>query len=167
MFLETVSAAQRHAASSPNRKGAKHGTNNTQQAAARDEAKAAAVAAVGMMADEALEDLLSPQPSPEGDVQPPAIEPTCEPSKGEMDSYKRMAIVSHYQRLGCPPKSEWGKHGGTLRQLADHYIQIFAICHPKYGHFFAVTPYIPSTPEQRTHIMSTSSTLAASGGHTE
>ena len=24
-----------------------------------------------------------------------------------------------YQQLGCPPESEWGKHGGTLRQLAD------------------------------------------------
>jgi len=48
-------------------------------------------------------------------------EPACEPSNGELSSYKRMAIVSHYQQLGCPPESEWGKHGGTLRQIADAF----------------------------------------------
>ena len=31
-----------------------------------------------------------------------------------------MAIVNKYQMLNCPPESEWSKHGGTLRQIADH-----------------------------------------------
>ena len=46
----------------------KQGTNNTQQAAARDERQAAAIAAVGMMADEVLEALRSPQPAPTEEV---------------------------------------------------------------------------------------------------
>ena len=100
---------------------AKPGTHNRKQAAARDAARTAAIATVGTMADEALEALLSPPPAPAEQVVSPAIEPACEPSKGELDAYKRMAIVSAYQRLNCPPECEWGKHGGTLRQLADAF----------------------------------------------
>ena len=48
-------------------------------------------------------------------------EPAYEPSKGEVDKYKRMGYVAIYHMLGCPPKSMWGKHGGTLRQIADHF----------------------------------------------
>ena len=29
--------------------------------------------------------------------------------------------VYWYQQLNCPPESEWGKHGGTLRQIADAF----------------------------------------------
>ena len=73
---------------------------------------------------EAAADLLgSPQPAP-AEQPPPAAqpepEPAYEPSNGEIDSYKRMGIVSVYHMLKCPPESEWGKHGGTLRQIADH-----------------------------------------------
>jgi hypothetical protein len=39
-------------------------TNNSSQAAARDETRAAAIETFGQMADEALKDLLSPQPVP-------------------------------------------------------------------------------------------------------
>ena len=44
-----------------------------------------------------------------------ATQPTYEPSKGGMDARERKAIILKYERLGCPPESEWGKHGGTLR----------------------------------------------------
>ena len=30
------------------------------------------------------------------------------------------SAASKYELLECPPESEWGKHGGTLRQIADH-----------------------------------------------
>lgn len=102
----------------------KGGTKNKHQVAARDEARATAIAAVGTMADEALEALLSPPPAPAEEVVSEATcgpEPACEPSKGELDAYKRMAVVSAYQRLNCPPESEWAKHGGTLRQIADAF----------------------------------------------
>ena len=96
----------------------KNGTNNTQQAAARDEARAAAIAAIGQMADEALEEVLSaPSPQPMEETTP--VAPTYEPSKKTMDARRREAIVFKYELLGCPPESEWGKHGGTLRQIAD------------------------------------------------
>ena len=114
---------------------AKQGTKNKHQVAARDERQAAAIAAVGIMADEALEGLLSsPQATEEEVLVSPLIEPACEPAKGELDAYKRMAIVSAYQRLKCPPESEC-KHGNYP------YIKPYVFCHvsPKYGHFFAVT----------------------------
>ena len=31
----------------------------------------------------------------------------------------RRLIGLLYEELGCPPESEWSKHGGTLRQIAD------------------------------------------------
>ena len=36
-----------------------------------------------------------------------------------MDAHRRVAIVYKYELLGCPPQSEWGKQGGTMRQIAD------------------------------------------------
>ena len=79
---------------------------------------AAAIAAVGQMADEALEEVLSaPPPQPMEETTP--VAPTYKPSKGTMDARRREAIVFKYELLGCPPESEWGKHGGTLRQIAD------------------------------------------------
>ena len=45
--------------------------------------------------------------------------PAYQPSNGEMAAYRRMEIVAKYQRLNCPPESEWSKHGGVLRQIAD------------------------------------------------
>jgi len=97
----------------------KAGTKEANQAAARDERRAVAIAAVGTMADEALETLLSPPPAPATEVESPATTPTYEPSKGEMESREREAIVLKYERLGCPPESDWGKHNGTLHQIAD------------------------------------------------
>ena len=36
-----------------------------------------------------------------------------------MSACQREAIVLKYELLGGPPESEWGRHGGTLRQIAD------------------------------------------------
>jgi len=33
-----------------------------------------------------------------------------------MDARERKAIILKYERLGCPPESEWGKHEGTLHR---------------------------------------------------
>ena len=91
------------------------------QAAARDKRAADAAEAELQAAAEALAALDEPAPAPAEEQPSTEPEPACEPSNGELASYKRMAIVSHYQQLGCPPESEWGKHGGTLRQLADAF----------------------------------------------
>jgi hypothetical protein len=100
----------------PKKKG---GTNNANQAAARDKRAADAAEAELLAAAEALQALEAPAPPPAA-VQPPMeIKPAYEPSGGEMAAYRRMEIVSKYQRLGCPPESEWSKHGGVLRQIAD------------------------------------------------
>ena len=103
------------------KRDAKIGTHNTAQAAARDRRAADAKAAKLRAAAEALAALEAPPPAPAEEVVSPEPEPACEPSKGELDAYKRMAIMSAYQRLNCPPECEWGKHGGTLRQLADAF----------------------------------------------
>ena len=80
--------------------------------------RADAAAAALLAAEEALEAFNSP---PEAVEQPsPGPEPAYVPSKGELQQYKRMAIVCKYQMLECPPESEWVKHGGTLRQIADY-----------------------------------------------
>ena len=98
----------------------KGGTNNVNQAAARDKRAADAAEAELSAAAEALQALEAPVPPPAA-VQPPTEPvPAHEPSNGEMAAYRRMEIVSKYQRLGCPPESVWSKHGGTLRQIADH-----------------------------------------------
>ena len=103
----------------PGRKGAKAGTNNTAQAAARGKRAADAAEAELRVAAEALAALEAPQPPP-ADVHPPLDPvPAYKPSKGEFDSHKRMSIIFKYMELKCPPESEWGKHGGTLRQIAD------------------------------------------------
>ena len=102
----------------------KPGTNNADQAAARDEAAEererladnAALEAERLTAAAALLERLAAADAMDA---PMVIEPAYEPSKGEIDSYKRMAVVAKYQWLGCPPESEWSKHGGTLRQIAD------------------------------------------------
>jgi len=100
---------------------AKPGTNNAKQAAARDKRAADASTAELQATAEALAALDDPAPVPTEEQPSPEPEAACEPSNGELASYKRMAIVSHYQQLGCPPESEWGKHGGTLRQLANAF----------------------------------------------
>ena len=124
----------------------KRGSNNSAHAAARNEARAAAVV---QAADATLKELTSPAPAPVQEPAPPVTEPTYVPSKGEMDSHRRIAIVWKYEDLGCPPESEWGKHGGTMRQIADFllmpdpcdYRPIRLSCdyRPKYGHLFAQT----------------------------
>jgi len=96
-------------------------TNNAKQAAARDKRAADASTAELQATAEALAALDDPAPVPTEEQPSPEPEAACEPSNGELASYKRMAIVSHYQQLGCPPESEWGKHGGTLRQLANAF----------------------------------------------
>ena len=48
----------------------------------------------------------------------PVLEPAYEPSEGTMSACQREAIVLKYELLGGPPESEWGRHGGTLRQIA-------------------------------------------------
>ena len=55
-FRELMPKLKRGSGGGLCRRPAKAGTKNQHQAAARDEARAAAVAAVGTMADEALED---------------------------------------------------------------------------------------------------------------
>ena len=47
------------------------------------------------------------------------LEPAYEPSEGTMSACQREAIVLKYELLGGPLESEWGRHGGTLRQIAD------------------------------------------------
>jgi hypothetical protein len=116
---------------------AKPGTRNKHQAAARDKRAADASEAELLAAAEALQALEAPAPPP-AVVQPPTEPvPVYEPSNGEMAAYKRMAIVSAYQRLNCPPECEWGKHGGTLRQVEPSLLYK----HTKYGHFGAQTLY--------------------------
>lgn len=106
-------------------KGQKLLAKNKDHAAARDAAAlkraADATEAELLAAAEALAALESP-PQPPAEAQPPAEQPEPEyvPSNGEMQAYKRMAIVCKYQMLGCPPESEWSQHGGVLRQIADH-----------------------------------------------
>ena len=124
LFLELMPKLKRGSGRHARGRKPKGGTKNKHQVAARDEARTTAIAAVGTMADEALEALLSPPPAPAEEVVSEATcgpEPACEPSKGVLDAYKRMAVVSAYQRLNCPPESEWAKHGGTLRQIADAF----------------------------------------------
>ena len=99
-----------------NRKSRKRGTNNPEQAAARDER---ADAARRQAAAEALAALEHRPPAPIEALPSPVLEPVYEPSKGTMCARQRQAIVLKYERLGCPPESEWGRHGGTLRQIAD------------------------------------------------
>ena len=117
--------------------GKKPGTNNASQAAARDKRAADAAAAEQQDAAEALAMLDEPAPAPPEEQPSMEPEPACEPSKGEMDSYKRVAILSAYHRLNCPPESEWSKHGGTLRQF--YYVRRQYII--KYGHFRGQTLY--------------------------
>jgi hypothetical protein len=96
------------------RKDKKRGTKNTNQATARDiraaEAEIQALAAAEAATESPIPEVASPVP----------YEPTYVPSRGQLQSHKRVAIVYKYEQLGCPPESEWGKHGGTLRQIADH-----------------------------------------------
>ena len=108
------------------RRKPKEGTKNANQAAARDvaaeererHADNAALEAERLASAAVLLEHLA---ATDAMNTPTVIEPACEPSNGELASYKRMAIVYHYQQLGCPPESEWGNHGGTLRQLADAF----------------------------------------------
>ena len=37
-----------------------------------------------------------------------------------MEARRREMIVYKYELHECPPESEWGKHSGTLRQIADY-----------------------------------------------
>ena len=114
---------------------AKQGTKNKHQVAARDERQAAAIAAVGIMADEALEGLLSsPQATEEEVLVSPLIEPACEPAKGELDAYKRMAIVSAYQRLK-EASARMLCSGDRYRIIILRYIRFFAMYHPNMGTF--------------------------------
>ena len=62
---------------------------------------------------------MAAEATPAEEPQQPAPEPAYEPSKSEMNAHRRAAILHKYEQLKCPPASEWGKHGGTLRQIAD------------------------------------------------
>ena len=44
-----------------------------------------------------------------------------------MSACQREAIVLKYELLGGPPESEWGRHGGTLRQIAD-FLEMPELC---------------------------------------
>ena len=46
-------------------------------------------------------------------------EPMYVPTKSDMEARKRQMMILKYEQLDCPPQSEWSKHGGTLRQIAD------------------------------------------------
>ena len=89
----------------------KHGTNNVDQAAARDEAAATAAAAVQRAAAEALLAMESPaavvHPSPATAVQP-------RPNTVAQEERRRQAIVWKYEQLGSPPQELWRGPGGTL-----------------------------------------------------
>ena len=104
------------------RKSKKAGTKEKGQAARRDERAAAAAAAERQAAAEAMADMnAAPTPAPNAAATPAtAVEPAYQPSMCELNAFKRMAVVYFYMTLGCPPETEWGKHGGTLRQIADH-----------------------------------------------
>ena len=99
------------------RKAKKNGTKNKYQAANRDIRAAEAEIRARAAAQATTESPIPATPIPE--VASP-YEPTYVPSKGELQSHKRVAIVYKYEQLGCPPETEWGKHGGVLRQIADH-----------------------------------------------
>ena len=121
LFLEFMPKLKRGSGHRHKEHKPKQGTKNVHQVSARDKRAADAAAAELQAAAEALAALDEPAPAPAEEQPSLEPEPACEPSNGELASYKRMAIVSHYQRLGCPPESEWGKNGGTLRQLADAF----------------------------------------------
>ena len=95
----------------------KHGTNNVKQAAVRDAAAAEAERRAAAAARAAAKKPEPPPPVEEPPLVP--VEPTYIPAKGDMEAHKRMAIIFAYEQLNCPPVSEWAKHGGTLRQIAD------------------------------------------------
>ena len=102
----------------------KPGTNNTQKAALRDQCAAAAAKAEARANLRALRLLAiaaatSPPRANQHQASPVTV-PTYEPSRGELAVHKRIAIVYKYELLKCPPESQWNKHGGTLRQIADH-----------------------------------------------
>ena len=105
-------------------KSKKAGTKEKGQAARRDATRAAAIAEAEQAPEEPVEEPSPPEP---GVQASPATEPAYEPSRGEKDCYRRMTIVHKYQQLDCPPESEWGKHGGTLRQIAD-FLDSFLPC---------------------------------------
>ena len=44
-----------------------------------------------------------------------------------MSACQREAIVLKYELLGGPLESEWGRHGGTLRQIAD-FLEMPELC---------------------------------------
>ena len=103
---------------------AKRGTNDAKLAARRDQRAAAAAKAEArarrLAAQQAAAAATSPAPRSDHNRASPVTAPTYEPSRGELASHKRVAIIYKYELLDCPPESEWGKHGGTLRQIADH-----------------------------------------------
>ena len=102
----------------------KPGTTNPQYAAARDERAAAAARnasrAQRLAAQQAEAAEMSPAPRPHHQKASPLTESTYEPSRAELAAHKRVAIIYKYEQLGCPISDEWGMHGGTLRQIADH-----------------------------------------------
>ena len=99
----------------------KPGTNNADQASRRDEhATPAERRAAGAERRAAAREAEAEPPVEEEFSEAEMPEPTYAPSKGDMNSHRRIAIVYKYELLNCPPESEWGKHGGTLRQIADY-----------------------------------------------
>ena len=102
----------------------KPGTNDAKLAAKRDQRAAAAAKAEAraqrLAAQQAPAAATSPAPRSHHKKASPVTEPTYEPGRGELAAHKRVAIIYKYELLECPPESEWGKHGGTLRQIADH-----------------------------------------------
>ena len=99
-------------------------TNNAAQAAARDERAAAAAEEFAAFVEEAAraekEALRADEEALRAEAQRQrTMKPAHVPSNGEWAAFKRQSIVFHYFELDCPPVSEWGKSGGTLRQIAD------------------------------------------------
>ena len=78
---------------------AKAGTKNKHQAAARDKRAADAAEVELQAAAEALAALDEPAPAPAEEQPSTEPEPAYEPSKGEMDAYKRMEIASKYLQV--------------------------------------------------------------------
>ena len=99
----------------------KPGTNNKDQAAKRDAARAAAeeeaaaAALRGFRSPPAAEQTTE-EATPATEIQ---MEPAYVPSVPELQEQQRQAITWKYMALGCPPETEWSRHGGVLRQIAD------------------------------------------------
>mmetsp|Transcript_1796 Transcript_1796/g.5106 ORF Transcript_1796/g.5106 Transcript_1796/m.5106 type:complete len:226 (+) Transcript_1796:156-833(+) len=100
------------------RKGLKPGTNNAKQAAARDTAAAAREAQLPTIVDE------PPEPAIETPETPgaPRKKQRREGHTWQEQAVQRATVCYFYNRLGCPPESEWSGPGGAVLHVRDRML---------------------------------------------